>query len=302
MTDAARIRRLEIAVALLGLMAAVSAVIVMLDAIRFHAAALMLAVSGLRFGDVHVEAVAVLAFAAATATAVGLAAYTAVRQLLAQRDFVHRLECVGTTCIDGRSVIIVHGTASAAFCAGLVRPRIFVSQRTVERLSAQELRAIVAHEGHHADRRDPLRLLVGRALTSSLRVIPAVGALGRRQAVLAELAADVAAVRSLGGPGPLAGALLAFDEDQDSSAAVAPERVDYLLGEATGDGFPRVMLALAGLALGTLMSLALLLILLPDHPKLPISSLAFCMAAVSMIASPAWLATRRVKRELDPRE
>jgi len=296
-TDAERIRRLELVVALLGLTAAVAAVVVMLDAIRFHAAALLLALSRLRFGDVHFEGIAMLALAGVSATAVGFAVYTAGRQVIAQRGFVRRLDCVATTMVDGREVVVVRGAGYAAFCAGLLRPRIYISQRTLERLSAEELRAVIAHEGHHADRLDPLRLLAGRALTSSLRVIPAVGGLGRRQAVLAELAADAAAVRSLGGPGPLASAFLVFDED----AAVAPERVDHLLGEATPDRFPPILLALAALALGALVTVALLLVVVPSHPEMPISSLPVCVLAVSIVASPAWLATRRVKRALRPR-
>ena len=192
---------------------------------------------------------------------------------------------------------MVRGAAPVAFCAGLLRPRIFVSQGALLRLSAAELRAVVAHEGHHADRHDPLRLLIGRALTSALRLIPAVGALGHRQAMLAELAADTAAVRSLGSAAPLAGALLAFDEDEQGSlAGVTPERVDHLLGELVHERLPPALLVLTALCLGALGSVAFLLLTLPEHPELPVGAAPLCLAALYVVAGSAWLARRRLRR------
>jgi hypothetical protein len=287
---------LERVVALLALTAALSAVIVTLDALRFHAAALVLPLSGLRFGDLHMEGLAMLGVGAICLSVVVIGVFSAVQQAVQQRAFVGRLERVDERLIDGRPVTVVAGRECAAFCAGFLRPRIFISEGTVACLSDAELRAIVAHEGHHADRRDPLRLLVGRAMTSSLRLIPAVGSLGGRQAVLAELAADAAAVRSLGGPGPLAGALLAFDDA--GVGGVAPERVDQLLGDARSDPASPVLLALAGVALAAVSTVALVLVIVPEHPEFPVSSLPACIAALALIASPAWLVTRRVTRAL----
>jgi Zn-dependent protease with chaperone function len=252
-TDAAHIRRLELTLAFVGLTAAAGALIVTLDAIRFHTGSLM----ALRFADMSLEAAVVLALALYCAAAAGLALLSLARQGLAQRSFVRSLRPVARTVVDERELVVVGGSRAVAFCAGFLRPRIYVSRGTLERLDAEELRALVAHEAHHADRRDPLRLLIGTAVVSSLRVIPAVGALGRRQAMLAELAADAAAVRSLGSPRPLAGALLAFDDH--ATAGVTPERVDHLLGEApTGAGLP-LLLVPAGLALDVLLSISLLL-------------------------------------------
>lgn len=52
-----------------------------------------------------------------------------------------------------------------------------------------------------------------------------------RYAALAELAADDAAVRASGRPGPLAAALLAFDANGGPAGGVASERVDHLAGQ-----------------------------------------------------------------------
>ena len=56
------------------------------------------------------------------------------------------------------------GASPLAFCAGLLRPRVFVSEGALARLGARALTAVVAHEGHHAARRDPLRILIARAI------------------------------------------------------------------------------------------------------------------------------------------
>jgi hypothetical protein len=287
-SDATQIRRVELLLALLGVTAAIAALIVTLDAVRFHAAS-----------PFHVEAegILVLAFAAVSTAALGLALRSGMRDLLAQRSRVRSLRRLGTTIVDGREIVVVAGAAPIAFCSGLLRPRIFVSQGALQRLSAAELLAVVAHEGHHADRRDPLRLLIGRALAASLRPIPAVGALGRRQAVLAELAADAAAVRSLGSPAPLAGALLAFDE-HGSAAGVTPERVDNLLGELAHELVPRALLVLTGVCLGGLAGFAFVLLRAPEHPELPVGAAPLCLATVYVIAGPAWLASRRFRRRL----
>jgi len=75
----------------------------------------------------------------------------------------------------------------AAFCAGLLRPRVYVTSQVVRDLDAEELVAVIAHETHHAHRRDPLRLFVVRSLADTMFFLPA------RYADLAELDADQAA-------------------------------------------------------------------------------------------------------------
>jgi Zn-dependent protease with chaperone function len=293
-TDGGDVRRLELALALSVLAMAAGAAIVMLDAIRFHAATFDPA---LRSGELHAEAVATLALAAVSAAAIAVTVATAVRQALAQRTLVQRLSRVGAHVVDGREVVVVAGAAPAAFCAGLVRPRIYVSAGTLRMLDGEQLRAVVAHEGHHADRRDPLRLLAATVVTAPLRAVPRLGALGRRHAILAELAADTAAVRSLGSPRALAAALLAFDERADVAAGVAPERVSHLLGDSATVRLPRVYVGVAAVGLTALVSLAVLLALLPTHPELPLGPAPLCMVAVSVCTSPVLLATRWRRRE-----
>ena len=51
----------------------------------------------------------------------------------------------------------VQSSRPLAWCAGLWRPRIFLSSALVARLSEEDLDAVLAHESNHARRRDNLR-------------------------------------------------------------------------------------------------------------------------------------------------
>ncbi len=136
--------------------------------------------------------------------------------------------------LDGGVVRLFHSSRPQAFCAGLVRPRVFLSASARDRLSEDELRAVLAHEGHHVLRRDPLRLLAARILAQALFFVPALHRLERRYADLAELAADEAAVRAAGSAA-LASALLKLgaSDHPHATVALAPERVDHLCGAPT---------------------------------------------------------------------
>ena len=291
MTDASRsVRRLELALALLGLSLIAVFAIVALDAVRFHTASL------LTFGGGPGGSDALMNFAMVGAAVIAMlvAAMSAAGDLRKQRRFLSRLDDAGSMTVDGRHVRVVHGATAAAFCAGWLRPRIYVSSAALDRLTREELRAVVAHEGHHADRRDPLRMLMARA---AVRALPAVRGLTKRQALLLELAADAAAVRSLGSAGPLAGAMLAFDDDQ-SNAGVEPERVDHLVGDTTRvTSIPPALLAVAGLGAAGLVAIALSLLAVSSHPELPLAPLPVCLVVVLLLAPTSLPRGRRAERQ-----
>lgn len=178
-------------------------------------------------------------------------ARAAVREVRAERRARARLRVIGPLGGPGADrsrrrdppVLAIQDPTPRAFCAGHVRPRVHVSTGALERLSPPQLRAVVAHERHHAARRDPLRLLVARVLAEALFFLPAVRDLAGRYGALAEVAADEAAARETDAP-TLASAMLAFGDDR-----VAPERVDHLLGQRARW---RLTLALLVLSAGTL--------------------------------------------------
>lgn len=187
------------------------------------------------------------------------AALSARLQVVATRRLLAALPVLGPLSADDRSVLLFRDPAPRAFCAGLLRPRVLLSTGAVRALGERELAAVVAHETHHARRRDPLRLAALRVAVDSLAFLPVVRPLASRYADLLEIDADRAAVdRCAGDPAPLARALLLFDDAvADQAVGIAPERIDVLLGRTPRWPLPLVLtawtlLALAGLAALTL--------------------------------------------------
>jgi hypothetical protein len=176
-----------------------------------------------------------LGFTVLASASVVLAMRSLGRQLRATHRYLRGLRPTGETVrLAGVACRVTAGRTPRALCAGYLLPRIYVSQGALEALTPGELRAVVAHELHHLRRRDPLRLLVARALADGLFFLPALKRIGERYAALVELAADEAAVRALGERGTLAGALLKFgrfDAQAVAVAGIAPERVDHLSGD-----------------------------------------------------------------------
>ena len=134
------------------------------------------------------------------------------------------------------------------FCAGLLRPRVYVSTGAVALLDDAALSAVLAHERQHARRRDPLRLAAGRVLARALFFLPGLGDLVERQQALAELSADETAVNDLpANRSALARAMVSFSDTAPAggSAGVDPARVDYLLGDPPSWRFPALLCLVA---------------------------------------------------------
>jgi Zn-dependent protease with chaperone function len=112
----------------------------------------------------------------------------------AQKVGIHRVACVG-------------GGSPVAFCAGIFRPTVFISEVAVAGLSDLELLAVLHHEADHARRREPLRRSARTAAAEVLTFLPIVGWWSERQIARSELSADAAAERMVG-RSALAGALL----------------------------------------------------------------------------------------------
>jgi Zn-dependent protease with chaperone function len=173
-----------------------------------------------------------IGLAAVGSTAISVASRAAWRQHSIYRRFLDRLEVFGG--LDGHPTVKVFGgSRPEAFCAGYLRPTVYVSTGALESLTNPELAAVLAHEHHHRLVRDPLRFAFVRIFAEALFFIPVLRSLSDRYADLAELNADSAAVRaSAGHPGPLASALLVFDASAPPGASgISSARVDSLLGE-----------------------------------------------------------------------
>jgi hypothetical protein len=199
---------------------------------------------------------------------------------------------------DGQQLLVIDSTHPQAFCAGFLRPRIYLSRGALKDLTAEELRAVIAHERHHLRRRDPLRLLLARSVAEALFFLPRLRRSSERYEALGELAADEAAVRQLEGRGPLASALLKFGSSRPETSPVvgiAPERVDHLLGdpEASRWRLPRSLAARSAIALAGLVALFALSLQLDPGPQLPLLLAAGCM--VGMVGGPVLIALAAVR-------
>src|SRR5688572_7253653 len=163
--------RLELAVCALAATLFAVMLVVGVDALRFHGASPVLIAEAL-----------VLAVMAGSFT----------REALRQRRFRVRLPAE-RRALCGAPVLVVPSRRPLAFCLGLVRPAVVVSDGLIERLSEAELRSVIAHEHHHARRHDPLRRALVKAFCDGFWFVPALRSTARAQAVVSELAADAVA-------------------------------------------------------------------------------------------------------------
>jgi Zn-dependent protease with chaperone function len=268
----AAIRRAELALAALAATSLLLATIVMVDAIRFHVP--MLLAGAHPAIDRHTLALSVLVLAEAF---VAWRALRSLRRQLAAQRRLRAAPVARSLTVAGHAVAVLADPRPLAFCAGLRRPRVYVTTGALARLEPDELRAIAEHEAHHVRRRDPLRLLVAQTLADAF-AIRALRDLPDRQHTTADLAADAAAVAAAGTARPLAAAMLRLHDPR-------PERVDQLLGRPVAGG-SGTLLGCTLLATGALVGLVVAMALLPADPALP-------ALALLALASPAVLACRR---------
>ena len=91
--------------------------------------------------------------------------------------------------------VVLDDDAPSAYCLPSGNPRVVVSSGTLSLLSPGQLRAVLAHERAHLSGRHHLTLAVAWALARAFPAVPLLARAGEELAVLAEMAADDAAVR-----------------------------------------------------------------------------------------------------------
>lgn len=104
-------------------------------------------------------------------------------------------------------VVLFDAPIAAAFTAGFLRPRIFLSLRALAALDDDELEAVLLHERVHLASADPRRVALVRCLASALFFVPLADTLRRRFEVAKELDADRAVVAAQRGVRHLASSL-----------------------------------------------------------------------------------------------
>jgi Zn-dependent protease with chaperone function len=275
-----RAYRLSAALSALGLLLVVGVIVLALSTISLRSQpAHELSVAGVRLALPAANPAAVVLLVLAT---LGMGVLlTLLRGALAiargHARLQHGLPVVGP--LQGEADVVVFASESVhAFCAGLLRPRIYVSAGALQALGPDELRAVLAHERMHLARRDPLRIVSGRLLGEALFFAPAVRTLVHRYGTLAELVADDHALAAVGGDrSVVASAMLAFD------AGVAPERADHVLGVASDWTLPVALCALTFTGAG---ALALLVWQLAHHAMLQTALVSPAPCIVVLAAVP----------------
>lgn len=96
-----------------------------------------------------------------------------------------------------RRIVTTADPTVYAFCAGLLRPRIYLSRGLVDLLTPEELEAVIRHELRHVTRRDPLRFFVIHLARRVAAPFPVIATLDERVRIRAELAADQAVLAAL---------------------------------------------------------------------------------------------------------
>lgn len=241
----------------------------------------------LTYPAANAQAIVILALAIVGFVVIATAVVAAGRELVGSARLVRRLNGASSDRLKG--ALVIEDAVPRAFCAGLLRPRIYISRGALTRLDEPALDAVLAHERRHAERRDPLRFATLRVMARALSWLPAMSKLADRQTSLAELGADEHAVEAAGGDrSPLARAMLAFGEAGSNAQVVAidPVRADYLLGQPPSWRLPVVLCLAAGAVLALIAALATFAGRVATGTAtlaLPVVSRAPCVAVLAMI-------------------
>jgi Peptidase family M48 len=253
----------------------------------------------LAYPSANVAAIAVLALALLGLAVTARALAAAAKEIAGARKLEAQLGRIATAGELEDGTRVLEDPTINAFCAGLFRPRVYVTTEAIQQLDEQALAAVLAHERHHARRHDPLRVACGRVLANALFFLPWLKALTDRHRALAELSADESAAAS--GRPALARAMLVFEH-----GAIDPERVDRLLGLDTGPAwrFPTALILAALTATATLAGTAVLAARFASGTATlapPIVSSQPCIMVLSAVpAAVAFLGWRRAARMRAP--
>lgn len=94
-------------------------------------------------------------------------------------------------------VDVVKDPNKFSFCYGLLKPRICLSTGFAKALSPDELKAVLFHESYHLKNRDPLKIILGKTISSMFFFIPVLLDLQRHYVFIKEIAADEVAIKKI---------------------------------------------------------------------------------------------------------
>jgi len=180
----------------------------------------------------------ILALASAAGFVRTLWTYRRERRLLAGLPLSPSTDATLTRIADnvGVTVQVTPARRPAAFCFGLLSPRVVVTSGLLERLSADEKAAVLWHEAEHVRTREPLKCLLARLAANTFFWIPLLRDLLDRFLLIKEIAADQRAVARTN-TSALAGALYEVSSAPTRAAVGAGDfasaRIDRLFRPTT---------------------------------------------------------------------
>jgi len=159
------------------------------------------------------------------------------------------------------NVTVFEDLLPLAFTAGFLKPKIFISTKLLDALDEGELRAVVLHERHHQESKDPLKVLFVSFISDFLFFLPVSRLLKKAYRLTAEMTADARSIDRQTDPLDLASSLLKVQKLSGPAASwffdPTTERAKHLLGEPARIPLPfkKLFLTAVFLAISTLIIL-----------------------------------------------
>lgn len=88
------------------------------------------------------------------------------------------------------NILLIKDENLYSFCFGFLNPKIIITSGLVSSLTQKELEAVLLHEQAHLKNKDPLKLLIGKAVASMFFFLPIFRELYRNMEATNELIAD----------------------------------------------------------------------------------------------------------------
>jgi Zn-dependent protease with chaperone function len=158
-------------------------------------------------------------------------------------------------------VTVYEDRLPSAFTAGFFSPEVFVSTGLLAALDENELRAVLLHELHHQESKDPLKSLAVSFVSDFLFFLPVSRFLKKSYHLAAEMTADAHSVARQADPLDLAHSLLKVQKLNWPAASwffdPTAERAKHLLGEPSRFSLPLKKIFLTAIFLGISVAIAM---------------------------------------------
>lgn len=103
--------------------------------------------------------------------------------------------------------IVIQSNDTFAFCLGVRVPKIYISTGLISQLSKKEIEVVLLHEQYHIENHDTFTMIIASISYSLFPFFPLLGDLIKQYRVQREIAADMFAVKKIGGAQSLLSAL-----------------------------------------------------------------------------------------------